>query len=81
MDLLISIASSASGDFEELDLFLEKVHMLDHVVEDVKRFGDLRLVGASRSENLYFLMEKCIRMTSMREASTCNETVRIIKSG
>lgn len=46
MDLLKSKDSSAFGDLRKLNLFLKKSHMLDHVVGDNERYGDLMIVDA-----------------------------------
>lgn len=79
MDLLKGKLSSSFSDFEELDLFKQKIFMLDHVVKDMGQ-GDLWLGHASIFQYLNILVKMCIRMTSMWKESTSEETVGTMNS-
>lgn len=54
--------------------------MLDHILEDVARYGGISLFAASSFEQFNIIFKKFIRRTSMRKRRTFEETVRIINS-
>jgi len=75
-----STASNLFGTLEDLNLFTLKFHNLDHIAEDVARFGDLSLLDASPYEHFNFTLKQFIRMTSMRKQTTISEAVAVINA-
>lgn len=49
--------------------------MLDHVSEDLLRFGDLRFFDASPFECFNYTIKMFIRMTSMKKNTSAGEAV------
>lgn len=74
------VAKNLFEDLEDFNLFTLKFHMLDHIAEDVSRFGALNFVDASPFEHFNYVIKKFIRMTSMRRGSTLGEAVKVINS-
>lgn len=67
---------SAFGDLEELNLVNEKILMLEHVVEEIKPYVDLRIFEALPFQYFTFITEKCIAKASVRKATTFRQTDR-----
>lgn len=65
---------------EDKNLFTQKFCMLNYALEDVSRYGNLNLVDTTAYEHFNVIIKKYIRMTSMREESTFEETAKIINS-
>lgn len=63
---------------EEVNLFTLKFHMLDHVSNDLYKFGILSFLDASAYEHFNFTIKKFIRMTSMRKLTTIEEAVHLM---
>lgn len=68
-----AISKQRFADREEANLFTLKSLMLDHISEDLLRFGNLRLLGASYFEHFSCTLKNFIRMIVMREATLLEE--------
>lgn len=62
----------------EINIVKFKVYMLDHISEDLGRYGDILAVDASSLEHFNFTAKYSIIMTSMRKRTTISEAVTTI---
>lgn len=65
-------------DFCVSGLFTLKFHLLDHMVEDMERFGSLQVLDASAFEHYNTDIKAAIRRTSQRKSSCMEEAVSIL---
>lgn len=61
-------------ELEDLILFTLKYHMFDNIVEDVSRFGALCISDTSPFEYFKYVIQKFIKMTSLKRGKTLEET-------
>lgn len=57
------------------NLLALKVYVLDHIAEEVSRFGALDVLEVFQFEHLHYIVMKILRMTSMRRSNTLEEAV------
>lgn len=63
------------ANFQPSGLCTEKMHLLDHICEDIRRMGGLRSSDASLYEYSHTLVKAAYRSSSKRRNSAMNETV------
>ena len=73
-------ATDVLGNLDDINLFTLKFHLLDHLCNDLARFGDLSLLDASPFEHFNYVIKSFIRMTSMRKSTTIEEAIRIMNT-
>lgn len=61
----------------EVGLYTLKLHFLDHVVDDLERFGSMKLLNSSSFEIVNVHIKLAYRSTSQRQSSRLQETVRV----
>lgn len=71
-------AKNIFGAFPDIYPFTQKLHMLDHVVEDVARYEESKLNCASYFAHFNHVMKRNIWMTSMRVGRTFQKTIGFI---
>lgn len=67
-------------ELEDFSLFTLKIHMLDHLVEAVSRFGAPKFLNASPIENFYYVIEIVIQVASMQSGSAVEGGVQTMNS-
>ena len=70
-------ATQLYSDHHASDLCTTKMHMLDHIVDDIRRFGGLRYCDASLYEYSHTMVKSAHRATSRRRNSAMTETIAI----
>lgn len=67
------------GDFENT-ISLLKFHMIDHIVKDVARFGNLNVMDAASIKTFNYI-QKCLSENNLyKSGSTLEEAVALISS-
>lgn len=66
------------GHLADVNLFTLKFYMIDHIVEDLSKFGDLSYLEASLYEHFIVTVGTFIKMTSMRKTCTMNKSVNVV---
>jgi len=66
------------GKYCEKGLFTLKFHLLDHMVEDMRKFGTLSVLDASAYEHFNTDIKAAVRRTSQRSQYRMDETVAVL---
>lgn len=64
--------------FQDINAFTLPFNGLDHIGEDVSRFGALNFLDASPYKNFKFLIKKPTRIPTVRRRKTHTEPLRVI---
>jgi len=66
------------GDYCDKGVFTLKFHLLDHMVDDLRRFGSLSVLDASAYEHFNTDIKSAVRRTSQRNQFRMDETVGVL---
>lgn len=67
-------------NMEDIDLFTLKFYMLEHMVEKRVRFCLASYIGTYHCQHFNFVINKLIRMNSMRKTRSLKEKVKLFNS-
>lgn len=71
------MATQLYGSFHPSKLRTEKMHMLDHIGDDIRRLGGLRYCDAGLYEYSHTIVKAAHRATSRRRNSAMSETIAL----
>lgn len=57
-----------------------KFHLLDHLVDDLERFGTIRVLSASPYENFNLIVKQAYSGTSKRLQTRARDTVQVLET-
>ncbi len=66
--------------FVDKGLFSLKFHLLDHLMEDLRKYGNLDFLDAGPYENYNFVIKEFYRMTSKRKKTAFSEVIQKMNS-
>ena len=69
------MARKLYGEFHASQLGTEKMHMLDHIPDDIRRLGGLRYCDAGLYEYSHTMVKSAHKATSRRRHSAMDETI------
>lgn len=78
--ILLQTGREIFGAFDDKNLVTLKFRMLQHIAEDLQRFGNVGYLDQFLGEHFSFVMKMYLKMSPLRKGSTFKEEVQAMNS-